>query len=55
MVDAVQADEADDNKIDGDDVIQYPRSNGDQDSRDESDDREIWAAVRCMWTPAASE
>jgi hypothetical protein len=39
MVDGVESHETDDNKVDGDDVVQQPRSNKDQDAREESDDR----------------
>ena len=39
MVDRVQPRETDDDKVDGDDVVQQPRSNKDQDARKESNDR----------------
>jgi hypothetical protein len=39
MVDAVQPDKANDNKVDGDDVIQQPWNKEDQYPRHESDNR----------------
>src|ERR1035437_8244398 len=39
MVDSVQSDESDNDKVDGNDVIQQARQNQDQDACDESNDR----------------
>jgi hypothetical protein len=39
MVDGVQTRKAYDNEVNGDNVVQQPRSNENQNSRDESDDR----------------
>ena len=39
MVDSIQSDESDDDKVDGNDVIQQTRQNQDQDACDESNDR----------------
>ena len=39
MIDAVQPDKPDGDKIEGDDVVQQSRHNQDQDARDEGNDR----------------